>query len=478
MAIVCGVDQLDEGIMSHDPHMDQLMETMATSATQCHTAGRLLFGKYLSQSLQDEQIKSSMLEILQSDSDLTMLSLEVLLQLGPSKSSLETPEGNPVPWSHMTKWDPSLETLVEVCVAMETQHQEGAKLLCAKHGYWMGVVWLSVAMGDGRRALHTALCLRDMRLFSEKQKWGQLLNALEDWQLLLELMADLRLPAHTSMSTHTTSQPPDSAPASVMAEKSSVNDSQYSDSTGRLTELGRQSNATELPGRSQATAGLRLGRTDQRFQNDIRDSELQHYNAKYGHDMDARAEVTWTSVVRLMLGSLSPGAVTQLLLRVDISSVPGGSRVQEQLHDLLVQLGAVHTQQRAIAHSLLEKVDRYLWSPRPNSLHPQLLNIHTREKQKDQAEERLQAPVFPSLVEFSSTLEDASSHWGVRSKQGAVCGRCQLSLLRSVSDLQPGIVAFCCGHSFHKHCLPEQACITCFTENLRKYHTHTHHTDT
>ena len=103
------------------------------------------------------------------------------------------------------------------------------------------------------------------------------------------------------------------------------------------------------------------------------------------------------------------------------------------------------THHRAIAHSLLEKVDRYLWSPRPNSLHPQLLNIHTREKQRDQAEERLQAPVFPSLVEFSSTLEDASSHWGVRSKQGAVCGRCQLSLLRSVSDLQPGIVAFCCG---------------------------------
>ena len=36
----------------------------------------------------------------------------------------------------------------------------------------MGVVWLSVAMGDTRRALHTALCLRDMRLFTEEQKWG------------------------------------------------------------------------------------------------------------------------------------------------------------------------------------------------------------------------------------------------------------------------------------------------------------------
>lgn len=36
----------------------------------------------------------------------------------------------------------------------------------------MGVVWLSVTMGDTRKALHTALCLRDMRLFTEEQKWG------------------------------------------------------------------------------------------------------------------------------------------------------------------------------------------------------------------------------------------------------------------------------------------------------------------
>ena len=96
VAIVCGIDQLDEGLMSHDSHMDQLMETMATSATQCHTPGRFLFGNCLSQSLQDEQIKSSVLELLESDSDLAMLSLEVLLQLGPPKSCLETPDGNPM----------------------------------------------------------------------------------------------------------------------------------------------------------------------------------------------------------------------------------------------------------------------------------------------------------------------------------------------------------------------------------------------
>lgn len=102
---------------------------------------------------------------------------------------------------------------------------------------------------------------------------------------------------------------------------------------------------------------------------------------------------------------------------------------------------------RAIAHSLLEKVDRYLWSPRPNSLPPQLLHVHTREKQQQQTEEIPDTTVFPSVVECSSTLEDVSSHWGVRSKQGAVCGRCQLPLLTAVSDLQSGIIAFCCGES-------------------------------
>ena len=96
--------------------------------------------------------------------------------------------------------------------------------------------------------------------------------------------------------------------------------------------------------------GLQLQGTDLQTgpqpHNDSRGSELQRCDAKYGHDMDGRVEVTWTSVVRLMLGTLSPGAVTRLLSKVDFSNVPGGNGVHEQLHSLLVRLGAVHTQQR------------------------------------------------------------------------------------------------------------------------------------
>jgi len=216
--------------------------------------------------------------------------------------------------------------------------------------------------------------------------------------------------------------------------------------------------------------------------------------------------VTWTLVVRLMLGSLSPGAVTS---RVDFCSVPGGSVVKEHLHARSCKHTAkgrrsFHGSMNA-PRAVLKPIPAPTLFPGSPHLIPRLspphsfLIAHAHSQSPGGAPSSFPGcshfihkhlpsvrgptsfpgiPVFPSLVEFSSTLEDASSHWGVRSKQGAVCGRCQLSLLRSVSDLQPGIVAFCCGHSFHKHCLPEQACITCFTENLRKYHSRTHHTDT
>ena len=90
----------------------------------------------------------------------------------------------------------ALERQVELLVAMDTaQHLESARKLCQTRqyvfesiffccycclkvtnipcSYWMGVVHLSVAMGDKRTALHTMLRLRDKRLFSTEQKWGE-----------------------------------------------------------------------------------------------------------------------------------------------------------------------------------------------------------------------------------------------------------------------------------------------------------------
>ena len=63
-------------------------------------------------------------------------------------------------------------------------------------------------------------------------------------------------------------------------------------------------------------------------------------------ELAGRTEVTWTHMFRLMLGTLSPSAVTRLLSKVDLNDVPGGGGAEVQLHRLLVRLAAVHTQQR------------------------------------------------------------------------------------------------------------------------------------
>ena len=101
VAIACGIDQSNEDMVSHDP---QQLVTMATSATPCQAPERVTFGKFLSQCLQDEQTNPATMEVFQSDPDLMMLSLSVLLQLGPSKTCLQTPDGNPA-YVGLLKWE-------------------------------------------------------------------------------------------------------------------------------------------------------------------------------------------------------------------------------------------------------------------------------------------------------------------------------------------------------------------------------------
>ena len=98
VAIVCGIDQSNEDMVSHDP---QQLVTMATNVTQCQAPGKVAFRKFLSQCLQDAQTNPAMTEVFQSDPELMMLSLSVLLQLGPSKTCLLTPDGKPVYVGHV-----------------------------------------------------------------------------------------------------------------------------------------------------------------------------------------------------------------------------------------------------------------------------------------------------------------------------------------------------------------------------------------
>ena len=183
---------------------------------------------------------------------------------------------------------------------------------------------------------------------------GQLLNSLEDWQLLLELMTELRLPAHTK--TTPTDKATPTTESDRMMEASS-------DSKGIKTSSPVKSQQ-ESPARDHEEAATRGSEHSVQWERGLQAmqppearperNELQSHqqvvtagrSSRPPQDLTDRTEVTWTHVFKLMLGTLSPSAVTRLLSKVDLNSVPGGSGAEVQLHRLLVRLAAVHTQQR------------------------------------------------------------------------------------------------------------------------------------
>ena len=101
---------------------------------------------------------------------------------------------------------------------------------------------------------------------------------------------------------------------------------------------------------------------------------------------------------------------------------------------------------RRVSQSLLEKVDRYLWSRRPVAVSAELEETEERERdsrKKGQPEEQVQ-----SDVQWRPTLEDCGRHWGVWIGSEGRCGTCSSSLSRSLSANVPGLVLFPCGMHF------------------------------
>ena len=73
-------------------------------------------------------------------------------------------------------------------------------------------------------------------------------------------------------------------------------------------------------------------------------------------------------------------------------------------------------------------MDRYLWSPRPTALGPQLMSVQAREREGGGEEEEEEgrglaasaSSFAPSCM--ASSLEDASTHWGVLPTRSALLG--------------------------------------------------------
>ena len=75
-------------------------------------------------------------------------------------------------------------------------------------------------------------------------------------------------------------------------------------------------------------------------------------------------------------------------------------------------------------------MDRYLWSPRPTALGPQLMSVQAREREgggeeeEEEEEGRGLAAAASSFAPscMASSLEDASTHWGVLPTRSALLG--------------------------------------------------------
>lgn len=65
-----------------------------------------------------------------------------------------------------------------------------------------------------------------------------------------------------------------------------------------------------------------------------------------------------------------------------------------------------------MAHSLLEKLDRYLWAPRSLALGPWLLAVHQAEDRE--RHEGVGVAALPTTPLPTTHMEDAGCHWGVR----------------------------------------------------------------
>ena len=103
-----------------------------------------------------------------------------------------------------------------------------------------------------------------------------------------------------------------------------------------------------------------------------------------------------------------------------------------------------------MAHTLLEKIDRYLWSQRPTAVSPQVVVV--KNIKKEQSSQNPSSQDTPSLLLSSTlplsppTIEDAGSHWGIRTQlNGSVCVMCRLPLIETISDLHPGLIVLHCG---------------------------------
>ncbi|XP_029823716.2 uncharacterized protein LOC8051152 [Ixodes scapularis] len=160
--------------------------------------------------------------------------------------------------------------------------------------------------------------------------------------------------------------------------------------------------------------------------------------------------ITVESVARRMLESVGFEQTTTLLRDLDL---PRGS-LSPEFFFASVLLTLIDQQQLALSHRMLSRLESYVWSRRLVTLPPQAADLLSREKQGLAGLEDLANIQMQSLF-----VEEPESHWGRSVPLLSTCAHCA-QMLGATKGAHP-VVAFHCGHCFHKCCLPGDFCIAC-----------------
>lgn len=135
------------------------------------------------------------------------------------------------------------------------------------------------------------------------------------------------------------------------------------------------------------------------------------------HVTGCEGELTMSELVYKLVSSVGPALATRILNSV--GGAEGGATGEEgvKLHSLMVQLAAIHSEQRwvwlvtcsgcgfilvirSVARSLLETIDRYLWSRQPVALSPQLQVLEEREREGRRRGIQLELVYIEPVVEL------------------------------------------------------------------------------
>ncbi|XP_076115391.1 uncharacterized protein LOC143083080 isoform X1 [Mytilus galloprovincialis] len=181
------------------------------------------------------------------------------------------------------------------------------------------------------------------------------------------------------------------------------------------------------------------------------------------HSISTCTPITWNAIGQLMLQNLGPVTTVQVIkdcnMTDEMFSLP--------FFQSCVLSSFIHRQQRNVTHSLLEKLDSYLWTKKPNTLMPELQFLVNNQKEGITEDVRVeeQDSMLYMTTDHSLTSrryrEDMESHWGTSTKINRSCRNCNIQLTETVSHVEPGVLIFPCGHGFHKFCCPLRECIIC-----------------